>query len=72
MKKTFKLSSLDCANCAAKMEREASKVDGVNKVTFNFMMQKMTLDCEEENLDEILEKLQKICEKVEAGCKIII
>ena len=29
MKKTFKLQDLDCANCAAKMERAIQQVEGV-------------------------------------------
>ena len=29
MKKVFKLEDLDCANCAAKMERAIAKMDGV-------------------------------------------
>ena len=30
MKKKFKLTDLDCANCAAKMEQAIRKIDGVN------------------------------------------
>ena len=30
MKKKFKLTDLDCANCAAKMEDAIKKLDGVN------------------------------------------
>ena len=37
MKKTFKLIDLDCANCAAKMEDAANKINGVNKATVSFM-----------------------------------
>ena len=29
MKKKFKLTDLDCANCAAKMEAGIKKIDGV-------------------------------------------
>ena len=29
MTKTYKLRDLDCANCAAKLERAVSKLDGV-------------------------------------------
>ena len=30
MKKRFKLTDLDCANCAAKMETAIKKIDGVS------------------------------------------
>ena len=30
MKKVYKLEDLDCANCAAKMERAVAKIEGVS------------------------------------------
>ena len=56
MKKTFKLTDLDCAHCAAKMEEAISKIDGVNSVSVNFMTQKMKLDAVDERFDEILDE----------------
>ena len=41
MKKTFALEDLDCANCAAKMERKIAKLDGVDNVEISFMAQKI-------------------------------
>ena len=43
MKKVFKMVDLDCANCAAKMENEIRKIDGVTSVNISFLAQKMTL-----------------------------
>ena len=43
MKKKFKLTDLDCANCAAKMEDAIKKIDGVTDANVSFMMQKMIL-----------------------------
>ena len=43
MKKRYKLTDLDCANCAAKMENAIKKIDGVNDATVSFMAQKMTI-----------------------------
>lgn len=71
MKKTFKLIDLDCANCAAKMEREAANVDGVNSVTFSFMTQKMKLDADDARFEEIVDEIAKICKKVEPDCQIV-
>ena len=44
MKKVYRLQDLDCANCAAKMERAIAKIDGVDSVTVSFMAQKLTLE----------------------------
>ncbi len=40
MRKTFKLQNLECANCAAKMESDINKIEGVEKATISFMTQK--------------------------------
>ena len=56
MKKKFKLMDLDCANCAAKMEDAIKKIDGVNDATVSFMMQKLTLDADDDRFDEILKE----------------
>lgn len=70
MKKTFKLTDLDCAHCAAKMEEAISKIDGVNNVSVNFMTQKMKLDASDERFDEILDEAIAICKKIEPDCVI--
>ena len=59
MKKTYGLIDLDCANCAAKMERNITKIDGVTSASVNFMMQKLTLEASEADLPRILEDAQK-------------
>lgn len=71
MKKKFKLMDLDCANCAAKMEDAIKKIDGVNDATVSFMMQKLTLDADDDRFDEILKEAE-ICKKVEPDCKIVM
>ena len=71
MKKTFKLVNLDCAHCAAKMENESKKIDGVNDVAFNFMMQKMKIDADTERFDDIIAKVQNVISKVDADCEIV-
>ena len=56
MKKTFKLIDLDCANCAAKMEAAIKKLDGVNDASVSFLSQKMTIDAEDDKIDEIVKR----------------
>lgn len=72
MKKVIKLRDLDCANCARKMEDAIRKIDGVEDVTVSFMTQKMTLQAEEARIPEILEKVVKVCRKVEPDCEILL
>ena len=65
MKKKFKLTDLDCANCAAKMEDAIKKLDGVNDASVSFMMQKMTIDADDARFDEIMKEVVEVCKKVE-------
>ena len=70
MKKKFKVIDLDCANCANKMQEEASKVEGVINVQVNFLMQTMTLEAEDEQFESVLKNVIKACKKVEPDCEI--
>ena len=64
MKKKFKCE-IDCANCAAKVEEAAKKIDGVKSVSINFMTQKMTLEADDDRFDDILEEVVRTGRKVE-------
>lgn len=70
MKKTFKLTDLDCAHCAAKMETGIKKLEGVNDASVNFLSQKMTIDADDARFDEIMRQVVKICKKIEPDCVI--
>lgn len=72
MKKVYKLEELDCANCAAKMENEINKIEGVQKASVSFMTQKLTIEADESKLDEIMKKAVKVCKKIEPDCRIIV
>ena len=71
MKKTFKLDEVDCANCAAKMERKINEIDGVIAATVSFMTQKLTIEADEGDFDRILKEAQKAISKIEPDCRII-
>lgn len=65
MKKTFALEELDCANCAAKLERAVAKIEGVRSVTVSFLTQKLTLEADDGQFDEIFEQVVKTFRKIE-------
>ena len=70
MKKTFQLEDLDCANCAAKMEDAIKKIDGVKDANVSFMMQKMTIEADDDRFDQIMDRVVEVCRKVEPDCVI--
>ncbi len=65
MKKVFILENLDCANCAAKMETEIGKLEGVESVSISFMTEKMVLKAQEEQMEGITAQAQAIIKKIE-------
>ena len=72
MKKVFKLEDLDCANCARKMEDGIKKIDGVKDAKVNFIMQKFTLEADDDKFDAVLQEAVKVCKKIEPDCRIIV
>ncbi|MBQ7841045.1 MAG: cation transporter [Lachnospiraceae bacterium] len=71
MQKKFKIE-VDCANCAAKMENAAKKIDGVNNITISFMTQKMVVDVDDSRFDAVLKEIVKTCKKVEPDFEIYL
>ncbi|WP_306479257.1 cation transporter [Finegoldia magna] len=65
MKRRYTLENLECANCAAKMEDEIKKLDGVNSVTVNFITTKMVLDVEDDKFDSVLDQTKDIIKSIE-------
>lgn len=65
MKKKFILEGLDCANCAAKMEKAINELDGVKEATVNFMTTKLVIDGEDEKMTTIIAEAEKIVKKIE-------
>ena len=70
MKKRFKLENLDCANCAAKMERNIQKINGVINASVSFMFQRLEIEANEEDFERIMAEAEKICKKIEPDMKI--
>ena len=70
MKKSIKLSGLDCANCAAKMEQAVRGIDGVNAVSVNFMTQKMTLAAADSRFAAVLEAAKKLIGKIDPDVEV--
>ena len=69
MKKVFKIE-VDCANCAAKVEKAISKIEGVKEVNINFMTQRMLFEAEDEKFDELLKLAIKTGKKVEPDFEV--
>ena len=70
MKKKYDCE-IDCANCAAEVQDAISKINGVQSAKVNFMMQKFTLEAEDERFDEILKEAIRIGKTSEPDFKVM-
>ncbi|KLE15711.1 cation transporter [Clostridium sp. C8] len=65
MKKKFRLEGLECANCAAKMEKAINELDGVKEVTVNFLTTKLVIEAEDDKMAGIVQAAEKIVKDIE-------
>ena len=72
MRKAIKLDGEICANCAAKIETEINKLDGVNSARVNAMTLKFTLDANDDKFDDALAKSVTIFNKIEPDCEVLV
>lgn len=72
MKRTYKVE-VDCANCAAKMEDNIKKIDGVGDATLNFMTQRLIVEFEDGvEINAVMQAVYKACKKIESDCVIYL
>lgn len=65
MKSRFKIKGLDCANCAAELERVIQKIKEIESVSISFIAQRMELEFEESKKEEIIQNVKKVIKKEE-------
>ena len=70
MKKTYTLIDLDCANCAAKMEKAILKINGVKNATVSFFAQKLVLEAEDDRFEDIFKEACAAIKRVDANCSV--
>jgi len=70
MKCKFKIKGLDCANCAVELERAIQKLDEVENANISFMTERMELEYDENNEDEIIKRVKKVIKREEPDVTI--
>ena len=71
MKKSYKLENLGCANCAARMEADINKIDGVDNAQVVFMTSKLKIETTTDSIETILDEAQRIITSYEEDCVIL-
>ncbi len=72
MKFVYRLEDLDCAHCAAKMEKEIAKIAGVKSAQISFLAQKLAIEADESDIDRIIKEAVVLCKKIEPDCVIVL
>jgi copper chaperone CopZ len=68
MKKSYRIE-VDCANCAAKMERALGKLPGVQRATVSYLTQKLSVEAEDP--EALLPEIVKTCKRVDADFELL-
>jgi len=59
MKKIVKIENLDCAVCAAKLEKAIAKLPGVRSASLNFISERLTLDIVDISYETVAAKIKE-------------
>lgn len=70
MKSKFKIEGLDCATCAANLERIIQKIEGIESANISFITEKMVIEYNETKKEEIIKKIKNVIKKEEPDVTI--
>lgn len=68
-KKIYLLENLGCAHCAAKMEEQIGKLDGVKSATLTYATRQLRIAAD--HCDELLPQIQRICSSIESQVRVV-
>jgi len=72
IKRELILQGLCCANCAAKIERESRKIEGVQSAAVDFISTKLIMEIDNPSKqNNIIEKVKEIVKKIEPDVNVI-
>ena len=71
MRKSFIVKGIDCANCAAKLERNISKIKGVDEAVVSFATGKLVLEAADDKFDAVLDEAVAVTKKLEPDWEIV-
>ncbi|WP_052446644.1 cation transporter [Candidatus Soleaferrea massiliensis] len=66
LEKVIILEGLDCANCAAKVERAASRIRGVDNANVTFMTRKLFMEVEDGKLEQVMKELDEVIHRIDS------
>ncbi|MBE6631254.1 MAG: heavy metal translocating P-type ATPase, partial [Ruminococcaceae bacterium] len=70
MRRSFDIRGLDCANCAAKIEKAAKNIPGADHVSLDFVRRRLTLEADEAVFDRVLSDIMEKAADIEPTMRI--
>lgn len=71
MKKKFNVTDVDCADCARQMEEAINKIDGVTNAKLNFLTEKLTIEADDSEFNNILDLAEAEMKKIDKEAAIV-
>lgn len=71
-KVSLSISGMSCASCAAKLEKELAKTEGVRKATINFAAEKATVEYSDAKISKIIDVVEKLGYRAERAEQISV
>ena len=71
MKYRFQIRDLDCANCANKIEVALNKEEYIQEATLNFMLRRLDIVSDEEEVEILRSKIEQLADSIEKGVKVL-
>lgn len=73
VKRELILEGLDCANCAAKIEKKVNEIEGVDSASMNFVTNMLTIETQNTGkFEEILNQVKGIVKKYEPHVNVVV
>lgn len=71
MKKSFKVKNIDCANCAAKLERAINKLPDVDVAVVSFATEKLMLEAADDKFESVLLQVEETMKNIEPDWELV-
>ena len=71
MKQTFKVNGLDCANCAARLEKAINKLPDVDVAVVSFATEKLMLEAADDKFDAVLANVEATMKELEPDWTLV-
>jgi len=62
----YRITGIDCANCASKVEKSIGKLDGVKNAVYSFLTQKLSIAAD----SDLTEAIEKAVKKLEPSAVV--